>query len=87
MGHTGIFTICISINRVTLYTNHIVNQFQPVAQNFLKFMEQNNSSFNPIVMQGFSIAGYMWGEICKYASQDLPRYVFYINNRFEDILS
>ncbi|GJQ75068.1 hypothetical protein Trydic_g9682 [Trypoxylus dichotomus] len=46
---------------------------QVVATNALKFLEVNENYF-PIVLHGFSIGGYLWGEVLVQMEADKKRY-------------
>lgn len=49
-------------------------RLQLVAADMLRFIE-SNTAFAPLVIHGFSVGGYMWGELCFIASSNKPRYV------------
>ena len=47
--------------------------FQKVAAELLDFMDQNKN-YQQIMLHGFSIGGYMWGELLDYVHKDRKRY-------------
>ncbi|XP_050299254.1 transmembrane protein 53-B isoform X2 [Anthonomus grandis grandis] len=51
---------------------------QLVALDILKFIEQNES-YAPIVLHGFSVGGYLWGEVMVHMSQDKERYQAFLD--------
>jgi len=51
---------------------------QVVAAEFIKFLE-NNSSYSPIVIHGFSVGAYQFGEIMLQMSNDMKRYSNILN--------
>lgn len=46
---------------------------QLVAGDLLKFMTVNDR-FGPLVIHGFSVGGYLWGELCMHAMKNKPLY-------------
>jgi hypothetical protein len=48
--------------------------FQLVASDTLRFLT-NNPNYNPMILHGFSIGGYVWGELLFCASGDKERFV------------
>lgn len=46
---------------------------QLVAADILKFLE-NNNGYTPMVLHGFSVAGYVWGEVMVHMARELDRY-------------
>ncbi|KAI5636924.1 hypothetical protein NE865_10339 [Phthorimaea operculella] len=46
---------------------------QLVAADLIKFMDQNANE-HPLVIHGFSVGGYMWGELCVHVMKDPQRY-------------
>lgn len=46
---------------------------QLVAAEVVKFLE-NNVRTNPLVLHGFSVGGYVWGECMMHMSKDMERY-------------
>ncbi|XP_043482354.1 transmembrane protein 53 [Leptopilina heterotoma] len=49
------------------------NGTRKVAAELLEFMDQNKN-YQQIMLHGFSIGGYMWGEVCDYIHKDRKRY-------------
>ncbi|XP_033210572.1 uncharacterized protein LOC117168833 [Belonocnema kinseyi] len=49
------------------------NGTRKVAAELLDFMEQNKN-YQQIMLHGFSIGGYMWGELLDYVHKDRKRY-------------
>lgn len=47
--------------------------FQVVASDILKFLEQNKS-YSPMVLYGFSVGGYLWGEVMVQMAHDKEKY-------------
>lgn len=47
--------------------------FQIVAGDVVKFLA-NNVKSNPLVLHGFSVGGYVWGECMVHMARDLNRY-------------
>lgn len=46
---------------------------QPVAVDIVKFLH-NNPSYAPMVIHGFSVGGYLWGECMAHMALDLDKY-------------
>lgn len=46
---------------------------QIVAGDILKFLDVNKS-YAPLILHGFSIGGYLWGEVLAIMAQDQERY-------------
>ncbi|XP_049878485.1 uncharacterized protein LOC126375549 [Pectinophora gossypiella] len=46
---------------------------QLVAADLIKFMSENETE-QPLVVHGFSVAGYIWGELCVHVMKDAQRY-------------
>lgn len=46
---------------------------QLVALDVLNFLE-NNTHFSPIILHGFSVGGYQWGECMVHMARDMKRY-------------
>ncbi|XP_063696253.1 transmembrane protein 53-A [Culicoides brevitarsis] len=46
---------------------------QPVATDIVKFL-YNNQSYAPMVIHGFSVGGYLWGECMAQMALDLDKY-------------
>ncbi|XP_054259882.1 transmembrane protein 53-like [Macrosteles quadrilineatus] len=57
---------------------------QVVADEVLSFLDQNSTN-EPLFVHGFSVGGYVWGEVMVKMKQDLERYE-HIVNRFVDTL-
>lgn len=51
---------------------------QLVAADLLKLLE-NNHSYNPILLHGFSVGGYFWGECMVQMAKDTTRYQLIID--------
>lgn len=49
-----------------------VARFQLVAGDLLKFMAANDND-HPLMIHGFSVAGYIWGELCVHVMKDPER--------------
>ncbi|XP_011297755.1 transmembrane protein 53-B [Fopius arisanus] len=47
---------------------------RPVAYDLLSFLEQNSMNYQQVMIHGFSVGGYMWGELLTYVHQDRKRY-------------
>lgn len=47
--------------------------FQLVASDAVKFLA-NNINSNPLLLHGFSVGGYVWGECMVHMARDLDRY-------------
>ncbi|XP_063980090.1 transmembrane protein 53 [Diachasmimorpha longicaudata] len=47
---------------------------RPIAYDLLAFLEQNSKNYQQIMIHGFSVGGYMWGELLTYVHQDRHRY-------------
>lgn len=47
--------------------------FQLVAVDLLSFLKQNES-YQQILLHGFSVGGYMWGEVLDFMQQDREKY-------------
>lgn len=47
--------------------------YQVVASDVLKFLEQN-PSYRSMVLYGFSVGGYLWGEVMVQMAHDKERY-------------
>lgn len=45
-----------------------------VAAEVVKFLENNVNQKNPILLHGFSVGGYLWGECMVHMSRDIERY-------------
>lgn len=45
-----------------------------VAAEVLKFLNNNVTKKNPLVLHGFSVGGYLWGECLVHMSRDVERY-------------
>lgn len=54
---------------------------QVVAEETLQFLHHNNQC-QPLFLHGFSIGGYMWGEICVKMKQDMDRYQHILDRYF-----
>lgn len=52
---------------------HTNRKFQLVAADLVKFLE-NNNRYSPILLHGFSVGGYVWGECMVHMSRDTERY-------------
>ncbi|XP_037036088.1 transmembrane protein 53 isoform X3 [Bradysia coprophila] len=48
------------------------------AADLLKFLE-NNPMYNPLLLHGFSVGGYMWGECLVHMARDQERYSSILN--------
>lgn len=46
---------------------------QLVALDVVKFL-YNNTAFNPLLLHGFSVGGYMWGECNVHMARDMAKY-------------
>lgn len=46
---------------------------QVIAKDLLNFLEQNKS-YEQIMLHGFSVGGYMWGEVLDMIEKDNQRY-------------
>lgn len=46
---------------------------QVVASDILKFLH-NNDSFSPMVVHGFSVGGYIWGEVMVHMAREMDKY-------------
>lgn len=46
---------------------------QVVAADILKFLEKNHT-FSPLILHGFSVGGYVWGEVLVQMASELNRY-------------
>ncbi|KAG7304931.1 hypothetical protein JYU34_010345 [Plutella xylostella] len=46
---------------------------QLIAGDLLKLIA-NNPSYSPLTLHGFSVAGYLWGEVCMHANANKPLY-------------
>lgn len=44
-----------------------------VAAEVVKFLA-NNIKRNPLILHGFSVGGYLWGECMMHMSKDIDRY-------------
>lgn len=44
-----------------------------VAAELVKFLE-NNITTNPLLLHGFSVGGYLWGECMVHMSRDIDRF-------------
>lgn len=66
----------ISYNKflVKIIFTHFWYFVQLVAADLLNFM-QSNCTFNPLLLHGFSVGGYLWGEVCLIASKDRQKYL------------
>lgn len=51
---------------------------QIVAQDIVKFLK-NNESYNPMLIHGFSVGGYLWGECMVHMMKDLETYTPLLN--------
>uniref|UniRef100_A0A2A4JBY1 Transmembrane protein 53 n=1 Tax=Heliothis virescens TaxID=7102 RepID=A0A2A4JBY1_HELVI len=47
---------------------------QLVAEDLIKFMAMNENE-HPLVVHGFSVAGYMWGEVCVHVMKNKELYM------------
>lgn len=75
-GYTGrdeIIKLPITTCCCSTYINLLLLFCQVVAAETLKFLE-NNKSYAPIVMHGFSVGAYQMGEIMLQMSRDMDRY-------------
>lgn len=52
---------------------------QPVARDLLKTLYEKHSN-RPVVIHGFSVGGYLWGEVQVKMTQDEEKYKPLINN-------
>lgn len=52
--------------------------FQLVAADVVKFLEHNVSN-NPLLLHGFSVGGYVWGECMVLMARDTERFKHVIN--------
>ncbi|KAJ8678580.1 hypothetical protein QAD02_014367, partial [Eretmocerus hayati] len=55
-----------------------VNGSRVVAFDLLQFLD-NNKSYEQILLHGFSVGGYMWGELLDFVHQDRQKYDHVIN--------
>lgn len=46
---------------------------QLVAADLVKFLE-NNALYSPLLLHGFSVGGYFWGECMVHMARDTERY-------------
>lgn len=44
------------------------------AAEVVKFLANNITTKNPIILHGFSVGGYLWGECMVHMARDLDRY-------------
>lgn len=44
------------------------------AAEVVKFLSNNVTTKNPIILHGFSVGGYLWGECMVHMARDLDRY-------------
>lgn len=44
-----------------------------IAQDLLSFLDQNKN-YDQIMLHGFSVGGYMWGEVLELIQQDRKKY-------------
>lgn len=51
---------------------------QIVAADVVKFLEQN-VTYHPLVLHGFSVGGYVWGECLVHMARNMERYKSVIN--------
>lgn len=51
---------------------------QVVAKEALEFLYQN-PAYNPLILHGFSIGGYLWGEVLVLIDENIPKYQPLIN--------
>lgn len=47
---------------------------QIAAAEVLKFLENNVTAKNPLILHGFSVGGYLWGECMVQMARDIERY-------------
>lgn len=47
---------------------------QLVAADVVKFLENNVNGKNPVLLHGFSVGAYLWGECMVHMSHDVDRY-------------
>lgn len=47
-------------------------RFQLVAGDLLKLMAANDND-HPLMLHGFSVGGYIWGEVCAHVMKDPER--------------
>lgn len=45
-----------------------------IAAEVLQFLTSNVSKKTPLVLHGFSVGGYLWGECLVHMSRDVERY-------------
>lgn len=53
---------------------------QLVAADVVKFLANNVSTKNPVLLHGFSVGGYFWGECMVHMSRDIERYRHVLDN-------
>lgn len=61
-----------------IYIHWLKRIFQLVAAEVVKFLS-NNISTQSIIVHGFSVGGYLWGECMVHMSRDIDRYRQVIN--------
>lgn len=60
------------------FVSHFISRIQLVAADVVKFLA-NNITSQPIVLHGFSVGGYLWGECMVHMSHDVDRYRHVLN--------
>lgn len=51
----------------------VTDFFQVVAKDLLKFLNLNND-YSPLVLHGFSVGGYLWGEVLVSIAAERQKY-------------
>ncbi|XP_055380465.1 uncharacterized protein LOC129611366 [Condylostylus longicornis] len=47
---------------------------QLIANDTVNFLYNNQEKYSPMIIHGFSVGGYQWGELMVIMSRDLPKY-------------
>lgn len=58
---------------------------QVVMADFLKFLENNQNNYEPIIIHGFSVGGYLCGELLVNIKKDYPKYENLLNKFYAQI--
>lgn len=61
---------------ITIHTNYF--SCQMVAKDVLKFLD-TNTKYGPLVLHGFSVGGYVWGEVLVNIASERERYAHVVD--------
>ncbi|CAH1123920.1 unnamed protein product [Ceutorhynchus assimilis] len=67
----GFDVLCVNVNPWQFLWP--VKGTQMVAAQILKFLDENKS-YSPTILYGFSVGGYLWGEVMVQMAHDMDRY-------------